>query len=50
LVELSYPGVYMIEVPPATRTITAASTSTAAFIGMSKKGPVGVAKIVTSFL
>jgi len=40
----------MIEVPPATRTITAASTSTAALIGMSKKGPVGIATIVTSFL
>ena len=49
LVELSYPGVYMVEMPSATRTITAASTSTAAFIGMAQKGPVGIATLVTSF-
>jgi phage tail sheath protein FI len=40
LVELSYPGVYIVEVPPVARAITAASTSTAAFIGMTQKGPV----------
>ncbi len=39
----------MIEVPPVTRTITAASTSTAAFIGMALKGPVGISTLVTSF-
>lgn len=50
MVELSYPGVYMIEVPPALRAITAASTSTAAFIGMAEKGPVNEARRVTSFM
>jgi uncharacterized protein len=49
MVELSYPGVYMVEVPPAVRAITAASTSTAAFIGMAEKGPVNEASLVTSF-
>jgi uncharacterized protein len=49
LVELSYPGVYIQEVPPAARAITAASTSTAAFIGMAEKGPVNEAYLVTSF-
>jgi uncharacterized protein len=50
LVELSYPGVYIVEVPPAVRAITAASTSTAAFIGMAEKGPVNEATMVTSFM
>jgi Bacteriophage tail sheath protein len=50
MVELSYPGVYIIEVPPALRAITAASTSTAAFIGMAEKGPVNEARRVTSFM
>ena len=49
MVELSYPGVYIIEVPPALRAITAASTSTAAFIGMAEKGPVNEARRVTRF-
>jgi Bacteriophage tail sheath protein len=49
LVELSYPGVYMVEVPPIARAITAASTSTAAFIGMAERGPVNEAVLVTSF-
>jgi len=50
LVELSYPGVYIVEVPPAARAITAASTSTVAFIGMAEKGPVNEATMVTSFM
>ena len=49
MVELSYPGVYIIEVPPALRAITAASTSTAAFIGMAEKGPDNKAHLVTSY-
>ena len=49
MVELSYPGVYIIEVPSALRAITAASTSTAAFIGMAEKGPDNKAHLVTSY-
>ena len=48
MVEVSYPGVYAVEVPPVTRTITAATTSTAAFIGMTERGPTGRAVLVTS--
>lgn len=48
MVELSYPGVYVVEVPPVARAITAASTSTAAFIGMAERGPINEAILVTS--
>ena len=37
------PGVFVEEVPEGTRTITGASTSVAAFIGPTAKGPVGIA-------
>lgn len=36
---LSYPGVYMEEVSSGVRPIAAASTSTAAFVGLTEKGP-----------
>ncbi len=49
MVELTYPGVYIVEVPPVARAITAAPTSNAAFIGMAEKGPAGKAIAVTSF-
>lgn len=48
MVEVSYPGVYAVEVPPVTRAVTGASTSTAAFIGMAERGPTGQAILVTS--
>jgi phage tail sheath protein FI len=48
MVELSYPGVYVVEVPSTARAMTAASTSTAAFIGMTERGPTGEAVLVTS--
>ena len=35
-----HPGVYVQEVPPAVRPIEGVSTSTAAFIGVTDKGPV----------
>jgi phage tail sheath protein FI len=38
--ELLHPGVYALEVPPAVRPIDAVSTSTAAFVGVTDKGPV----------
>ncbi len=46
--ERLHPGVYVEEVPPAVRAIEGASTSTAAFIGVAERGPVGVATLVTS--
>jgi phage tail sheath protein FI len=48
MVELSYPGVYVVETPPVARAMTAASTSTASFIGMTERGPTGEAMLVTS--
>ena len=38
--ELLHPGVYVQEVPSAVRPIQGVSTSTAAFIGMTEKGPI----------
>jgi uncharacterized protein len=49
LPELSYPGVYIVEVPQSARAITASSTSTAAFIGIAEKGPPNKAHLITSF-
>ena len=40
--ELLHPGVYVQEVPSAVRPIQAVSTSTAAFIGVTDKGPLPV--------
>lgn len=38
--ELLHPGVYTLEVPSAVRPIEGVSTSTAAFIGVTAKGPL----------
>ena len=41
MIQPTYPGVYVEEVSSGVRPITAASTSTAAFIGQAQKGPIG---------
>jgi len=46
---LSYPGVYVEEIPSGVRTITGVATSVAAFIGRALKGPVDEATDITSF-
>ncbi len=46
---LSYPGVYVEEIPSGVRTITAVPTSTTAFIGSATKGPTNEAVEITSF-
>jgi phage tail sheath protein FI len=46
---VSYPGVYVQEVPSGVRPIQGASTSTAAFVGLAEKGPDDEARRVTSF-
>jgi len=46
---LSYPGVYIEEVPSSVKTITGTSTSITAFIGRCLKGPVNQPTTVTSF-
>ncbi|NIM18426.1 MAG: hypothetical protein GTO45_41125 [Candidatus Aminicenantes bacterium] len=46
---LTYPGVYMEEVPSGVRPIEAAGTSTAAFFGVAQRGPVGEVKKIFNF-
>jgi phage tail sheath protein FI len=46
---LSYPGVYVKEVPSGVRPIAAASTSTPAFVGLAEMGPDDEAKRITSW-
>jgi phage tail sheath protein FI len=46
---LSYPGVYVEEIPSGVRTITGVATSVTAFIGRARKGPVDQAVDITSF-
>jgi phage tail sheath protein FI len=46
---LTYPGVYVEEIPSGVRTIAGVSTSNAAFVGFAPKGPVDTAKEITSF-
>ena len=42
-VAVSYPGVYIQEVPSGVHTITGVSTSIAAFFGRAAKGPIDIA-------
>lgn len=46
---VSYPGVYMEEVSSGVRPIAAASTSTAAFVGLTEMGPTDEAKRITNW-
>jgi uncharacterized protein len=46
---LTYPGVYIEELPSAVHTITGVATSIAAFIGWAPQGPVNEAVFVQSF-
>jgi phage tail sheath protein FI len=43
------PGVYVEEVPSGSKPIEGVSTSTAAMVGMTQRGPVNVPTLVTSF-
>jgi phage tail sheath protein FI len=45
----TYPGVYIEEVPSGVHTITGVSTSTAAFVGYTARGPVDKAVHIFSF-
>ena len=40
MVQLSYPGVYVVEKPSGVNTITGVATSIAAFFGRTQKGPI----------
>jgi uncharacterized protein len=49
MASVTYPGVYVLEVPSGVRPIAAASTSTAAFIGEAEKGAISEAKKIFNF-
>ena len=46
---LTYPGVYIEEIPSGVHTITGVSTSTTAFVGRARKGPVDTPTEIHSF-
>lgn len=46
---LTYPGVYVEEIPSGVRTITGVATSITAFVGRARRGPVSEAVTVNSF-
>jgi hypothetical protein len=48
-VALSYPGVYLEEIPSGVRTITGVATSITAFVGWAPKGPTDYAGLVLSW-
>jgi Bacteriophage tail sheath protein len=48
-VPISYPGVYIEEIPSGVRTITGVPTSVAAFIGRALRGPVNDPQVINSF-
>src|SRR3954464_2045111 len=46
---VSYPGVYIEEIPSGVRTITGVATSITAFIGRALRGPVNEAITINSY-
>jgi phage tail sheath protein FI len=48
-VAVSYPGVYVEEIPSGVRTITGVATSITAFVGWAPRGPVDSATLVLSW-
>ncbi|HEX8556916.1 MAG TPA: phage tail sheath C-terminal domain-containing protein [Pyrinomonadaceae bacterium] len=46
---LTYPGVYIEEIPSGVRTITGVATSVTAFVGRALRGPVNEAVVINSF-
>ena len=48
-VQLSYPGVYVQELPSGVRSITGVATSVTAFEGRALRGPVDTAVTITSY-
>lgn len=46
---LSYPGVYIEEIPSGVRTITGVATSITAFVGYTRRGTPDKAEFVTSY-
>lgn len=48
-VAVSYPGVYVEEIPSGVRTITGVATSITAFVGWAARGPTDAATLVLSW-
>jgi phage tail sheath protein FI len=48
-VAVSYPGVYVEEIPSGVRTITGVATSITAFVGWARKGPTDAATRILSW-
>jgi phage tail sheath protein FI len=48
-VQVSYPGVYVEEIPSGVRTITGVATSITAFVGTARRGPTDQAMKINSF-
>lgn len=48
-IALTYPGVYVEEIPSGVRTITGVATSITAFVGRARRGPVNQAVTINSF-
>ncbi|MGW8375347.1 phage tail sheath C-terminal domain-containing protein [Streptomyces sp. ODS28] len=48
-VNVSYPGVYIDELPSSVRTITGVSTAVAAFVGPAIRGPVDRPRAITNW-
>ncbi len=46
---LTYPGVYIEELPSGVRTITGVSTSVTAFVGKAKRGPINKAVNILNY-
>src|SRR5512146_1386110 len=46
---LSYPGVYVEDVPSGVHTITGVATSIAAFVGFTQEGPIDEAVHIFNF-
>lgn len=48
-VQVTYPGVYIEEIPSGVRTITGVATSITAFIGRARRGPVNEPVVINNF-
>ncbi|MES1206045.1 MAG: phage tail sheath family protein, partial [Pseudomonadota bacterium] len=49
MAEYLSPEVYIEEIPSGLKPIQGVGTSTAAFVGLAQKGPIGLAVPITSF-
>lgn len=47
--QLTYPGVYVQEIPSGVRTLTGVATSVAAFVGRAARGPVNTPVVINNF-